>query len=598
MTYESILKELSLHALRPNLVDYDAERLAFTWEGARASLGGQSEGGINMAAEAVDRHVEGGLGDKVAIRWIGRTDSRRELTYNDLSEESARFANMLVELGVGRGERVFLMCGRRPELTIAMMGALKHGAVACPMCCKTSLESLRDHLRAGDAAVIVTTPTLYRERVEPIRAAAPTLRHVLLIAEDGGPVAPDALPADTLDLAALLAGSSPVFEVPRTDPREPALLLFTSGATGAPKGVLLPHGAVVLHHFSAWYALDLHPDDTYWCTADPSTVTGAAYGLVAPLTHGLTVVMDQAEIEAERCARILSEESVCVWYTSPMVVRAMARHGTSPTTRWPARHLRFIASEGEPLSPDAVLWGLDAFGLAIHDSWVQTEAGGLLIANYAAVEVRPGSMGRPLPGITVAVLRRDASGARREARTGEDGELTFHLGWPSLFVSILGDDPTSRRGVEDGWYLSGDQARMDADGFVWFIGRTEDVIETSGHRVGSFEIERALLGHAAVAEAAAIAKPDPQAGQILKAFVALKPGFRPSDHIRREILSIVRTRLGPSLAPKELDFLPTLPRTRTGKLLRRLLRTREQGLPEGDLSTLDAELAVPRELVV
>lgn len=597
MTYESILKELSLHAVRPNLVDYDAERQAFSWEGARTSLGGQSDGGINMAVEAVDRHVEGGLGEKVAIRWIGQTDRRRELTYSDLAEESARFANALVELGVGRGERVFLVCGRLPELTIAMIGALKHGAVVCPLCSKEGAESLRERVRAAEGAVLVTTADLYRERVEPVRAALPTLRHVLVIGEDGGAVTPEQLPPDTLDLATLLADASPVFDVPRTDAKAPGLLLFTSGATGAPKGVPLPHGAIVLHHASAWYALDLHSDDTFWCTADPSTLMGAAYGILAPLSHGLTVVMDHGEEDAERYAQILAEERVCVWSTTPGVVRTMMRAGGGPTTRWRARHLRFIASQGESLSPAAVLWGLDVFGLPIHDSWVQTEAGGVLIANYAAVEVRPGSMGRPLPGVSVAVLSRDAGGALREVPVGAEGELAVRVGWPSMFLGYLRDEAATRACLEDGWFLSGDQARLDEDGFVWFIGRCEDVIHTSGVRVGSSEVESALLDHAAVAEAAAIGRPDLHAGQVLKAFAALKPGFEPTEQIRREILSIARTRLGPSAAPKELVFLPVLPRTRTGKILRRLLRAREQGVPDGDLSTLDVASALPRELV-
>ncbi len=597
MTYESILKELSLHAVRPNLVDYDAERRAFTWEGARSGLVGQPDGGLNMAVEVVDRHVDGGLGDKVAIRWIGKTDRRRELNYGDLAGESARFANALVDLGVGRGERVFLVCGRLPELTIALIGALKLGAVVCPLCCKSSAESLRQNLRAGDAAVLVTTPTLFRERIESIRGAVPTLRHVLLIGDDGGPVPPEQLPADTMDLASLLADASPNYDVPTTDPRSPALLLFTSGATGAPKGVLLPHEAIVVHHTGAWYALDLHPDDTLWCTADPSTLSGVAYGLLAPLSHGLTVVMDQGDVDAQRYARILSEERVCVWDTTPAVLRAMMQASMETLSAGPARHLRFVACHGEPLSPEAVLWGLDTYGLPIHDGWAQTEAGGVLIANYAGVEVRPGSMGRALPGVTVAVLQRDAAGALVEAPLGADGELAVRVPWPSMFLGYVRDDPATPRAVQGEWFLTGDQARMDADGFVWFLGRAEDMIVTSGVRVGPVEAEGALLSHAAVAEVAVIGKPDTHTGQLLKAFVVLKPGFEATDQIRREILSIARTRLGPAVVPKELDFAPALPRTRTGKILRRLLRAREGGLPEGDLSTLATGLTQTRDLV-
>lgn len=593
MTYESILKELSLHAVRPNLVDYDAERRAFTWEGARSALVGQGDGGLNMAVEAVDRHADGGLGDKVALRWIGKTDRRRELTYSDLAEESARFANTLVELGVARGERVFLVCGRLPELVIALLGALKHGAVVCPLDARVSTESLRQLLRVGEAAVVVTTSRLYRERIEPIRGAVPTVRHVLLIGEDGGPVPVEPRCADTLDLPALLADASPLLDVARTDPRAPALLLFTSGATGAPKGVVLPHEAIVLHHTGAWYALDLHPDDTVWCTSDPSTLGGLAYGLLAPLSHGLTVVMDQGEPDAARCARILAEERVCVWSTTPAVLRGMMRAGPELVAAHVARHLRFIASEGEPLTPEAVLWGLDTYALPVHDSWSQTEAGGVLIANYAGVELRPGSMGRPLPGVVAAALRRGEDGSLRVADPGEVGELAVRVGWPSQLVGYTKGAAVALS--EDGWWRTGDQVRVDAEGFFWFVGRVDDVI--AGAALGPVEVEAALHGHAAVADVAVIGKPDAQSATIVKAFVVLKPGFEATDQIRREITSIARTRLGPTVAPKELDFLPALPRTRTGKVLRRLLRARELGLPEGDLSTLAADASTSRDLV-
>ncbi len=594
MTYESIQKARSLCAVQPNLVDYEAERTSFTWERARRGLSGQQDGGLNMAFEAVDRHLESGLAQKVAIRWLGRDESRRELTYADLADASARFANVLAGLGVLRGERVFLLAGRVPELYIAVLGGLKLGAVVCPLFSQFGPEPIRQRMQIGDAAVLVTTPSLYRKRVAPIRAEVPTLRHVLMVGDDGRAVPPEDLPEGTLDLASLLHDASSTFEIPHTDPEDPALLHFTSGTTGKPKGAVHVHGAVLMHHISAFYALDLHPDDVFWCTADPGWVTGTSYGVLAPLTHGLTMVVDEADFDADRWYRILSEERVCVWYTAPTAVRMMMRAGTELTKKFSFKHLRFIASVGEPLNPEAVLWGIDAFGLPIHDNWWQTETGGIMIANYAASEVRPGSMGRPLPGITVGILVRDAEGKLHEAPVGTEGELALRTGWPSMFRGYLHEDERYKKCFEDGWYLSGDLARQDEDGFVWFIGRSDDVIKTSGHLIGPFEVESALFEHAAVAEAAVIGKPDPVAGNILKAFVSLKAGFAPSDQIRREILSIARTRLGPAVSPKEIDFLPTLPKTRSGKILRRLLRARELGLPEGDLSTLEADSVAPR----
>lgn len=583
MRWETIHKSPS--SAPPNLTDYAAACATFSWDDARRRLDGLPDGGLNIAHEAVDRHANGPRRNHVALRWLGSGRRRRELTYGDLQAASNRFAHVLRSLGVTPGERVFLLCARIPELYIAMMGAFKAGNVVCPLFSAFGPDPILQRMTIGDARVLVTTPSLYRRRIDPIRADLPGLTHVLLVGDAGAPV-PD-LPAGTRDWATSLAAASDAPLMHPTTAEDMALLHFTSGTTGKPKGAVHVHGAVIHHHTSAAFALDLHADDIYWCTADPGWVTGTSYGIIAPLTLGATLIVDEGDFDADRWYGVLADEGVTVWYTAPTAVRMMMKAGTDLARRRSLPRLRFIASVGEPLNPEAVLWGVEAFHLPIHDNWWQTETGGVMIANFAAMDIRPGSMGRPLPGIVADVVVRGADGHLTPAANDEEGELALRRGWPSMFRGYLNEDERYRRCFEDGWYLSGDLARRDADGYFWFVGRSDDVIKTAGHLIGPFEVETALLLHPGVAEAAVIGKPDPVAGAVIKAFVALKPGFEAGDVLRREILGVARQHLGPAVAPKELDFLANLPRTRSGKILRRLLKARELGLPEGDLSTLE-----------
>jgi acetyl-CoA synthetase len=356
------------------------------------------------------------------------------------------------------------------------------------------------------------------------------------------------------------------------------------------------HDAVTAHYATGRFALDLHPDDVYWCTADPGWVTGMSYGIIAPLVHGVTSIVDEEEMDAERWYRILEEQRVTVWYTAPTALRMLMKAGAERAAAHDLSALRFVASVGEPLNPEVVVWGVEAFGLPVHDNWWQTETGGIMISNYPAMDLRPGSMGRPLPGIEAAIVARDATGAA-VVRDGEavlvtdpdaTGELALRPGWPSMFRGYLDEDERYRKCFVGGWYLTGDLARRDADGYFWFVGRGDDVIKSSGHLIGPFEVESTLLEHEAIAEAAVIGLPDPVAGEVVKAFVELKAGHEASDALRLELIGFARKRLGPAVAPRLLDFTTALPKTRSGKILRRLLKARELGLPEGDTSTLEA----------
>ncbi len=372
--------------VQPNLEDYDRYRAGFSWDQARRELTGLPQGGLNIAFEAVDRHAKGPRRAQLAMRWLSRNGKVRDFTYGDLQALTSRFANVLRGLGVGKSERVFVMANRVPELYIAALGTLKNGSVFCPLFSAFGPEPIRARMALGDAKVLVTTESLYRRKVASIRAAIPSLAHVLLIREGA---APTAVPG-TVDLSSLMDAAADTFAVAATLPEDMALLHFTSGTTGKPKGAVHVHGAVVAHHITGKLALDLHPEDVFWCTADPGWITGTSYGIIAPLTNGATMLVDEGDFDAERWYRILAEQRVTVWYTAPTAVRMMMKAGTDLARRYVLPHLRFIASVGEPLNPEAVWWGREAFGLPIHDNWWQTETGGIMIANYPSMDIKPG----------------------------------------------------------------------------------------------------------------------------------------------------------------------------------------------------------------
>ncbi|MEI5525570.1 acetate--CoA ligase [Streptomyces brasiliscabiei] len=596
MRWETIHKDTP-PVIRPRLVDYDRTRSAFSWSRARAALSGLPDGGLNIAHEAVDRHAASDRADETALRCVARDGSVSAVTYRELARRTARFANVLRRLGVGRGDRVFTLLGRCPELYTVVLGTLKNTSVLCPLFSAFGPDPVTQRLLLGDARVLVTTADLYRRKVAHRRASLPGLEHVVVV----GPGAEE-LP-DTLSFAELTADASDRFTIPPTSPEDMALLHFTSGTTGTPKGAVHVHEAVVAHYASAAYALDLHDHDVYWCTADPGWVTGMSYGIVAPLVHGVTVVVDEGDYDARRWYRILGEQRVTVWYTAPtalrMLMRATPREGPYDL---PCSHdlsaLRFVASVGEPLNPEAVVWGRDVLGLPVHDNWWQTETGCIMIANYAACDIRPGSMGRPLPGVEATVLERGEDGRAlvvdgrvTEVRSPDvEGELALRQGWPSMFRGYLHDEERYEAAFVGDWYLTGDLVRRDDDGWYWFVGRADDVIKSAGHLIGPFEVESALMEHSAVAEVGVIGRPDPVAGDVVKAFVSLRPGVRPTDDLERELLGFGRRKLGPAVAPREIAFDQNLPKTRSGKVMRRVLRARELGLPTGDLSTLEGSV--------
>jgi acetyl-CoA synthetase len=496
-------------------LDHAAIQTGFSWDTARTELAGLPDGGLNIAFEAVDRWVAAGFGERIALRWLGKNSERREFSYADLARLSNRFAHLLDRLGVTPGERVCLLAGRIPELYISALGTLKAGAVFCPLFSAFGPEPVRVRLVKSQARVLVTTTRLYERKVRAQRHELSDLRHILLT--DGGDE------SGLLPFHALLAAESDERNPPVTRPDDMALLHFTSGTTGTPKGAVHVHDAVVAHRLTGRLALDVRPGDIYWCTADPGWVTGVSYGIIAPLVIGATLVVDEAEFDARRWYAILEQERVNVWYTAPTAIRMLMKVGAAALQGRDLGALRFMASVGEPLNPEAVIWSRKVLGQPFHDTWWQTETGAIMIANTPGLAIRPGSMGQPLPGIEAAIVRRRADGGVDVLEPDEQGELALRVGWPSLFRDYLGDPDRYRQCFAGDWYLSGDLARCDAEGYFWFVGRADDVIKTAGHLIGPFEVESALLEHPAVAEAGMIGKPDEFAGQIIKAFVALKP---------------------------------------------------------------------------
>ena len=564
----------------PNLADYDSARGGFDWASIEAELDWLPNGGLNLAHEAIDRHCAHGNADKLAMIWEGKNGEEQRFTYDDMRRQTNKFANVLSALGVAKGERVFTFMERLPEIYFTAFGTLKAGCVIGPLFSAFGPEPVRDRLENSGASVLVTQPDL-RQRIAAVLPELPALKHIIIVNKDGRSTAP--LEPGDLDFYRLMEEASDELGPLSTTRDDYSIMHYTSGTTGKPKGAVHRHNSVVQQYATGKWCLDLHPDDTYWCTADPGWVTGTSYGMVAPWTNGVTQLIYEGGFSARKWYELVQKHHVTVWYTAPTAVRMLMKSGVELPRQYDLSSLRFVASVGEPLNPEGVVWGEEAFGLPIHDNWWQTETGAILIANYNSMEIRPGSMGRPIPGVEAGII--DADGNPKP--DGESGNLAVRPPWPSMFQAYWHDEERYNSRFKGGWYFTGDEAYRDADGYFWFVGRSDDVINTAGHLVGPFEVESALIEHPAVAEAGVIGKPDPIAMEVVKAFVSLKEGYEPSDDLRRELMRFAREKLSSAIAPREIEIIDGLPKTRSGKIMRRLLKARELGLPEGDTSTLE-----------
>ncbi|MBM2831034.1 MAG: acetate--CoA ligase [Dehalococcoidia bacterium] len=581
MDYSPITKApVDQMKVRPNLIDVRTLGGHFDWQSLEKELGLVEGVNYNLAYAAIDRHLESARRNKVALYWEGKGGEQEQYTFTDLAQLTNRFANVLLGLGVKKGDRVFLFMERIPELYVAFFGALKAGAVVGPLFSAFGPDPVRDRLADSGARVLVTTPDL-KVRLEPILDSLPDIKHYVMVNKNNR----SSYNPAKLDLSyeEVMANASSDFKIVARSKDDYSIMHYTSGTTGKPKGAVHVHQATIQHYATGRWALDLQQNDLYWCTADPGWVTGTSYGMSAPWTNGISQLIYEGGYRASTWYSLIQKYKVTVWYTAPTAVRMLMKAGDSLPQQYDLSSLRHICSVGEPLNPEAVIWGTKVFKQPIHDNWWQTETGAILIANYPVMAVRPGSMGRPIPGVTASIV----DDTFQPMPPGKEGHLAIKPPWPSMFRTYWGNEAMYRSKFKNGWYITGDRARRDEDGYFWFIGRADDVIKSAGHLVGPFEVESALIEHPAVAEAGVIGKPDPIAMEVVKAFVALKDGYQPTEELRRELMHFARKKLAAAVAPREIEFVDKLPKTRSGKIMRRLLKARELGLPAGDTSTLE-----------
>ena len=568
--------------VRPNIDNYDQDQKKLGWESIEKQLDGLPGGGLNMAYEAIDRHCLTSRKDKIAMYWEGQDGSSEQYTFADLHHLTNQFANVLGNLGIQKGDRVFMLLNKIPELYIAVFGILKVGAVIGPLFSAFGPDAIKERLLDSGAKALVTSAE-FMNTVHEVTGDLPELKHTIIIDRQGKYAGQ--FQSGELSYEKEMAKAPSEFEIVRTNPEDPAVMHYTSGTTGKPKGAVHVHEAILGHYATAKWVLDLHDDDIYWCTADPGWVTGTSYGMFGPWSNGISQVIYEGAFRATSWYKVIEKYKVTVWYTAPTAVRALMKTGERALEKHDLSSLRHICSVGEPLNPEAVVWAQRAFKMPIHDTWWQTETGCILIANYPILEIRPGSMGKPIPGIIVSIIDDEF----KEVQEEKEGNLAIRPGWPSMFRTYWRNEELYQSRFKKGWYITGDRARRDEDGYFWFIGRADDVINTAGHLVGPFEVESVLLEHPAVAEAGVIGKPDPDRMEVVKAFVVLKDGYEQTEALKQEIAAMARKRLLALSCPREIDFAESLPKTRSGKIMRRVLKARELGLPEGDLSTMEED---------
>jgi len=562
----------------PNLSDLDTESKSFGWEKAAQEIEFFEDGKMNAAWNVIDVHARGDRKDKIALYFESSDGETEEFTFGDLSELSNRFANMLKKLGVERQDRVFYFLSRSPELYIAFLGTLKAGAIAGTLFPAFGEDALRDRLQDSGAKVLVTEAAL-KERVYKIREKLPELKHIIVV-KNGA----DSLKGEVC-YNTEMANASADFEIEKMDPEEYSFMLYTSGTTGKPKGVVHAHAGIIQQYLSARWVLDLQEDDIYWCTADLGWITGIVYGLLGPWACGVTQVGFGGRFKPEAWYGLIEKYGITIWYTAPTAIRMLMAAGDEVPEEYDLESLRHLCSVGEPLNPEGVKWSIDVFGKPFHDTWWQTETGSILITNYASMPIKFGSMGKPFPGIEAAILDADGNVLPQ----GEEGDLAIRPPWPSMMRTIWKNEKRFNDYFKNGWYITGDTAMIDTEGYFWYVGRADDVIKTAGERVGPFEVESALVEHHAIAEAGVIGKPDPLRGNIIKAFVMLNPGHEQSEELKKEIQKFVKGKLAGHAYPREIEFVDLLPKTRSGKIMRRILKAKELGLPIGDVSTLERD---------
>jgi acetyl-CoA synthetase len=574
-----IHKDLKKFSQQPNLADYEKTYKDFSWKKADKEIDYFSDGKINIAQNIVDRHTKGSRKNKVALYYKGANGEKESYTFTDLAEKTNQFANILSSHDVKKGDRVFIFLPTIPERYISFIGTLKTGAIASTMFPAFQEMALLDRLFDSKAKMVITNKSLF-PRIEKVWKQLPHLEKVIIV-ERG----PSSFPQskNIISYEKEMEKASESFETVHLDKDDPSYMLYTSGTTGKPKGVVHVHGDILQAMMTTKYVLDVQEDDIYWCTADSGWVTGVVYGILGIWALGGTSVIYEERFSPAGWYKVIEDYKVTVWYTAPTAIRMLMGSDVDPKS-FNLSSLRYLTSVGEPLNPEAIWWALEKIGLPFHDTWWQTELGAICITNYPSMDIKPGSMGKPFLGVVAAVV--DGSG--KEVPAGIEGDLVLKPETvSSLMRQIWGNKEKYDSYFANGWYISGDRAIKDKEGYFWFVGRADDVIKTSGERVGPFEVESALVEYPDVVEAGVIGKPDALRGEIIKAFIVLRPEVKASDELKEKIARFVKEHLAGNEYPREIEFVDKLPKTRSGKIMRRLLKARELGLPEGDTSTLE-----------
>lgn len=559
---QSILAPIQSAGITPNLTDYEEARRSFSWAQAEQHFSWSKTGRVNMAHECIDRHVEDGYGDKRALHYL-EGDDERVWTFAELKQETDRWATALRNEGVRRGDIVFIFLPKNADCYIAMLATVKLGAVAGPLFEAFMEEAVRDRIADCDGRFLITDPDL---AVRVPRSDLPSLEKVFVTA------GVEQCREDEISWNGILAATQ-VTDSPTewVELDAPLNIHYTSGSTGKPKGIVHAHRAMIHQYQTGQWVLDIQDEDVYWCTAHPGWVTGTVYALFAPWLNRATIVVSGGRFDADSWYAAIEKAGITVWYSAPTAFRMLKAAGAEVAARYDLSTLRHVLSVGEPLNPEVIYWGLEQLGLRIHDTWWMTETGAQLIVNLPSEPIKPGSMGRPIPGIDICIL--DDAGI--EQASGDIGHLAIRAPWPGLMREVWQNEAKYQSYFQfGGWYLSGDLAYRDADGYVFFQGRSDDMINSAGERIGPFEVESKLLEHGAVAEAGVVGKPDPLRGEIVKAFLVLKPGVNNTPELIDDIRLFVRTHLSAHAAPREIEVIAELPKTKiSGKILRRELKT-------------------------
>jgi len=578
-----------------NIGSYEKRAGDFNWDVARELLGWEDHELLNIGAICSDRICAQGKGDRTALIWEGFGGKKATYTFDDLRVYSNGFAKYISDIGIEPGDRVCIFMDKIPALYFSFLGILKMGGIAQPLFSAFGDESLEVRLVSAGTKAIITTQK-HVKKVRKILEKLPELEHIVVV--EGKP---EKLREGELFFDVEASPRVERFEVFQSTSETPSVLHYTSGTTGQPKGALHVHDSVWGQVLTTAWVLDLREDDVYWCTADPGWVTGTSYGIIGPWSLGVTQCVLDSGFTSSRWYQFIQDNKVTVWYSAPTAIRSLMRDGEEVVRKYDLSSLRHLCSVGEPLNAEAVVWSEKVYGLPFLDTFWQTETGAMMISNYPGMKIKPGSMGKPFPGIVAAVL--DLKTHEPITEPGKVGLIAFRPGWPAMFRAywkrpdiyrskfegLVSEDaqPDELRTNPDVWYVSGDRASIDGDGYYWFVGRDDDVINTGGHLVGPFEIESALIEHEAVAEAAAIGKPDAVNMEVVKAFITLNPGYEPTDDLELSIMNFIRKHLSPLAMPQEIEYMDKLPKTRSGKILRRYLRALEWGEDTGDLSTLE-----------